>query len=70
MKRRDSKENAKNICQYCGGPLVIEFIGSYGSVYPMKENGEPGRRRIKRILYEEGTSDCMIYCRNCKKMQE
>ena len=70
MRRRDSKENAKNICKYCGGPLVIEFIGSYGSVYPMRENGEPGKRRIKRILYEEDANGCMVYCRKCGRAQD
>ena len=60
----------KNICKYCGGKLVIEFIGSYGSVYPLKKNGQAGHRRIKRILYEESNDTPMIYCWDCGKSQE
>jgi len=62
-------KKAKNICPYCGGQLVMEFIGSYGSVYNLKKDGEPSKKRRKRILYDESNGDFLIYCWNCKKMQ-
>ena len=55
---------AKNICQHCGGKLLIEAIGSYGDVYRMLQNGEVSRRRIKRYTYEH-SGDYMIYCEKC-----
>lgn len=58
-------------CPYCGGRMVIEYIGNYGNIYPLKKNGEPGKKRIKRILYEEsGMEDAMIYCLDCRRMKE
>lgn len=60
----------KNICRYCGGKLVIEYFGSYGTIYPLKRNGREGKRRIKRILYEESDGDYMIFCQSCGKAQE
>ena len=59
------KGKAKNICSYCGGKLVVEYFGNYGSIYPLKRNGEEGKRRIKRILYEESVGDYLIYCQAC-----
>lgn len=55
----------KNVCQHCGGLLVIEYISSYGSVYALKRNGEPSRRRLKKTMYEENGGDYMIYCKEC-----
>ena len=60
----------KNKCPYCGGQMVIEYIGSYGSVYPMKRDGNPQKKRIRRILYEENNEGCMVYCWDCRKMRE
>ena len=57
-----------NICKYCGGKLVIEYVGLYGAVYPLLESGQPGKRRIRRILYEESADDPMIYCSKCKRL--
>ena len=57
--------NAKNICKKCGGKLVIEFIGNYGAVYPLKANGQPAKQRIRRIIYEESGDYPLIYCREC-----
>jgi hypothetical protein len=50
--------------------MVIEFIGNYGSIYPLKKNGKPGKKRIRRILYEESVEDPMIYCLDCRRMKE
>jgi hypothetical protein len=58
-------------CPHCGGLMVIECIGNYGNVYPLKKNGDPGKKRIRRIIYEEdGMEDTMIYCWDCKRMKE
>ena len=59
-----------NKCKFCGGKLVIEFIGNYGSVYAMKKNGKPSKRRIKRILYAESSDAQMIYCKDCGQLVE
>ena len=50
--------------------MVIEFIGSYGAVYKLKKNGEPSKRRIRRVLYEESGDDTMIYCWNCGRQKD
>lgn len=55
----------RNICKYCGGKLVVEYIGSYGSVYALKGDGTPRKRRIRRTLYEESCDSPMIYCSKC-----
>lgn len=57
-------------CPYCGGRVVIEYLGSYGNVYPLKKNGEPGTKRIRRFLYEESRDAPLIYCWDCRKMVE
>lgn len=68
--QRMKRNKTKNICNYCGGKMVIEFIGSYGAVYPMKKNGEPGKRRIRRFMYEESGGDFLVYCSACGKQRE
>lgn len=55
---------AKNICQECGGKLLIEAVGNYGDVYRMKKNGEMSKVRIRRCIYET-SGDYMIYCEKC-----
>ena len=58
-------------CPDCGGRMVSGCIGNYGNVYPLKKNGEPGKKRIRRVLYEEsGMEDTMIYCLDCRRMKE
>lgn len=54
-------------CEYCGGLMVIEYLGSYGNAYRLKKNGEPSKKRIKRFIYEEDGSYSMIYCLNCRR---
>ena len=62
---------AKNICRFCGGRLVKEYIGNYGDVYYLKENGEPTKKRLKRYIYEHGGEDeAMIYCLACGRTQD
>lgn len=50
--------------------MVIEFLGSYGNVYPLKKNGEPGKRRIRRFLYEESGDYPLIYCLDCRRIRD
>lgn len=69
-KTMNNTEKYKNRCKYCGGKLVIEFIGNYGSVYELKKDGEPSKRRKRRILYDESNGDYMIYCWDCGRSQE
>ena len=57
-------------CLYCGGRMVIEYFGSYGNVYPLKKDGEPGKKRIRRFLYEESGDYPLIYCLDCRRPKE
>ena len=41
-------QQAKNVCKYCGGKLVVEYFGQCGSVYFLKENREPEKECDKR----------------------
>lgn len=43
----------------------MEYIGSYGDVFPMRKDGEPGKRRIRRHIYESDGGEPMIYCSKC-----
>lgn len=56
-------KNEKCFCPKCGGDLVIEYIGNYGTIYRINKNGTIGRRE-KRIMYESG-GDYMVYCKMC-----
>ena len=59
-------KEAKNIYKKCGGKLVVEYFGYYGTVYPIKRDGTQGKSRIRRVLYEEsGNGDAIIYCSEC-----
>ena len=51
------------VCTKCRGSLVIEYIGNYGTIYSLNQNGAIGRK-IKSIKYE-GSGDYMVYCRQC-----
>lgn len=46
--------------------MVIEFYGDYGAVFPIKRDGQPGKRRIRRNIYEiHGDNDFIVYCNDC-----
>ena len=47
--------------------MVIEYLGSYGNVYPLKKDGEPGKKRIR---YEESGDYPLIYCLDCRRPKE
>ena len=56
----------RNICPECGGRLLIEAVGAYGDVYRMRANGEMGKVRLRRTIYET-TGEYLIYCEKCGK---
>ena len=60
----------KNVCKQCGGKLVIEYVGNYGSVYPLKKDGTVGKRRIRRIHYDESLETPIVYCSSCGSVTE
>lgn len=59
---------AKNICSKCGGKIVAEAFGSYGTVYYIRKNGETGHK-IREIKYDH-TGDWMYYCTECGENYE
>ena len=64
------KEETENKCPYCGGPMVIEYFGQYGSVYKLKKDGEPSKRRLHLFIYEETADAPLIYWWDCRKARE
>lgn len=57
----------KNICKYCGGKLVVEYIGTYGVVYELTRTGKLYKDRDRKIMYPMTKTEFMIYCQDCKK---
>lgn len=58
----------KNKCPYCGGQLAISYQGNYSSIYKLKKDGEPYKRRYKRIIGDENDAISeFIYCLSCLK---
>lgn len=57
------KEPAKNICPKCGGKIVAEAIGNYGTIFYLKSDGTIGRK-LRTIRYEH-SGDWMYYCADC-----
>ncbi len=51
------------VCLDCGASLVVEYIGSYGTVYRLRRDGTVGAR-MKSIKYEH-SGDYMVYCPKC-----
>ena len=54
---------SKNICPKCGGLIVAEAIGNYGTVFYVKKDGSIGRK-LREIKYEH-SGDWMYYCSRC-----
>lgn len=52
-----------NRCQKCGGRLVAEAIGTYGTVLDVKQDGSVGRK-LRRMIYEH-SGEWMCYCTDC-----
>ena len=57
----DNRE--KIVCPECGGNLIYEAMGSYGTLYYVRKDGHIGRR-LKSIMYEH-SGDAMVYCSEC-----
>lgn len=53
----------KNICPKCGGKIVAEAIGNYGTVYYLRKDGTIGRK-LRKVMYEH-SGDWMYYCTGC-----
>lgn len=50
-------------CTYCGHSLVIEYVGTYGTIYHVGQFGKIGRM-LRSIKYEH-SGDTMVYCPSC-----
>lgn len=57
----------KNVCEFCGGQLVIEYLGSYGYVYELTRTGRPYKERDRKIVYPLTKTEYTIYCKECGK---
>lgn len=57
--------NAKNICPQCGGQIVAEAVGNYGTVFYLRKDGSIGRK-LRTVRYEH-SGDWMYYCTKCGK---
>lgn len=52
-----------NRCPECGGRLVAEATGNYGTIFEVKQDGSVGRK-LRRVIYEH-SGDWMYYCADC-----
>jgi len=44
--------SAKCVCPKCESNLVIEYIGNYGTIYAIKQDGKIGRK-LRSIKYDQ-----------------
>jgi hypothetical protein len=51
------------VCPECGGNLIYEAIGNYGTLYYVCKDGRIGRK-LKSIQYDY-SGDAMVYCAEC-----
>lgn len=54
----------KCVCPKCGNNLVIEYIGNYGTIYAIRQDGKIGQK-LKSIKYEQSRDNYMVYCSSC-----
>lgn len=52
-----------NICPKCGGRIVAEAFGSYGTVFYVRKDGSLGRQ-LRNVKYG-GNGDWIYYCPEC-----
>ena len=52
-----------NRCPKCGGRLVAEAVGNYGTIFEVKQDGSVGKK-LRRVIYEH-SGEWMCYCANC-----
>lgn len=60
--------SSKNTCRKCGGKIVAEAIGNYGTIYYLRKDGTIGRK-LRRVMYEH-SGDWMFYCTGCGETYE
>ena len=58
----------KNVCPKCGGRIVAEAIGNYGTIFYLRKDGTVGRK-LREIRYEH-SGDWMYYCTECGENYE
>jgi len=51
------------ICEECGGRIVAEAVGQYGTIYYLRKDGTIGRM-LRRVKYEH-TGQWLYYCPDC-----
>lgn len=56
--------SGKCVCPKCGNSLVIEYVGSYGTIYAIRRDGKVGRR-LKSVKYDQSGDGYMVYCSVC-----
>lgn len=60
----EGKMTDRCVCPKCGNNLVIEYIGSYGTIYAIRQDGKIGRR-LKSTKYDESSDGYVVYCPSC-----
>lgn len=55
----------KNICPKCGGRIVVEADGSYGTVFYLRRDGTMGHK-IRDFKYEY-SGELSYYCSKCSE---
>lgn len=58
----------KNNCPNCGGNLVAEALGTYGTIHYIRKDGTIGR--ILRTVKYEHTGEWLYYCPICGENYE
>lgn len=52
-----------NICPKCGGKIIVELFGTYGTIHYLRKDGTIGHK-IRETKYEY-TGDELYYCSQC-----
>ena len=55
-----------NICPKCGGKIIVEQFGQYGTIYFLRKDGTLGHK-IRDIKYDHA-DDYLYYCSQCGYM--
>jgi len=53
----------KCVCPQCGGSLLVEYTGTYGEIYYLRQDGMKGRK-LRSVKYPRH-DDCEVYCCVC-----
>lgn len=52
------------VCGQCGANLVVEYIGNYGTIYYLRQDGSVGRK-LRSVKYDSSSDGYMVYCPSC-----